>query len=190
MDEDDVVLFFFSMHGDQIDDKAPFDEPDGKDEYLVPFDYNQSDNNTALLDDELADAFRQLRANHIAIIVESCHSGGMVDGTMDLQQDGRVIMMSAAADETSGPLFLFNRWIFPFYVTQGLKGFADANNDDIVTAEEVFNFARLPTTLHSITTWIALFIHPFVQPHLQHPQLFDGYPTLFDNSAELPMLRL
>jgi hypothetical protein len=189
-DPNDVILFFFSMHGDQTDDKAPFDEPDGRDEYLVPFDYNQSDLTTALLDDELADAFGQLDMYHVAIIVESCHSGGMVDGSEDLQQDGRVILMSAAADETSGPLFLFNRWLFPFYTTHGLKGCADSDHDAIVTAEEVFYFARRPTTIHSITIWIALFIHPFVQPHLQHPQLFDGYPTISDNIDELPLLQL
>jgi len=71
---------------------------------------------------------------------------------MDFQQDGRVIMMSAAAYETSGLLVLLNRWLFPFYVNHGLKGFADANNGNIVTTEEVFYFACLPTTLHSITT--------------------------------------
>ena len=67
---------------------------------------------------------------------------------------------------------------------------ADGNHDAVVTAEELFYFARLPTTLHSITTWVALFIHPFVRPHLQHPQLFDGYPSVSNNTTELPLLPL
>ena len=83
-----------------------------------------------------------------------------------------------------------SHWLFPFYITYGLRGLADGNHDAVVTAEELFYFARLPTTLHSITTWVALFIHPFVRPHLQHPQLFDGYPSVSNNTTELPLLPL
>jgi len=39
-------------------------------------------------------------------------------------------------------------------------------------------------------TWIALFINSFIHPYLQHQQLFDRYPILLDNTAELPVLRL
>jgi len=189
LNEDDVILFYFSMHGGQTNDQTPLDEPDNMDEYLVPYDYNATNNNI-LLDDELHIAFSHLSTQTIAIIFEACNSGGMVDGTHDLQGTKRVILMSASTDETSGSSLLFKRWLFPHYLLKGLNGPADNNNDNIITAEEAYTYAKLPTTLHSITLWIQLFIHPFISPHLQHPQLFDGYPTITENTEDLPLIHL
>jgi hypothetical protein len=189
-DANDVILFFFSMHGDQIDDRPPLDEPDGRDEYLVPFDYDPDDPATAVFDDELSDSFASVASRHIAVIFEACHSGGMVDGTADLQGSGRVILMSASVTETSGSSLLLKRWLFPIHVTRGLAGAADGNGDGWVTAEESFYFARLPTTVHSLTTWLMLLLHPGVSPHLQHPQMADGYPSYEDAVGELPLVRL
>jgi hypothetical protein len=189
IDDDDIVIFYFSMHGSQIDDQYPLDEPDRYDEYVVPFDYNADNLSTYLFDEELSERFDTLDFNNLVIIFETCNSGGMIDGSADLSGSGRVIMTSCAADESSWPMYLWRHWMFPHFLFRGLRGFADLNKDKIITAEEAFFYAEKPTIRRS-TIYATLFsLIPFI-PHEffpQHPQLYDGWPTLENNSEELPL---
>jgi len=189
-DADDVILFFFSMHGEQMEDQQPLDEPDGMDEYLIPYDYDRESGNNSMVDDELSVAFDGLRSRNIVIIFETCHSGGMVDGTEDLGKGGRVVLMSCAADESSGPLFIKKRWLFPYYLIKGMKGDADANGDGWVSAEESFYYAEIPTILRSSLLSLIFLLHPFVRLRPQHPQIYDGWPSQENSGAQLKLVNL
>jgi|GEM_PF-2447279 len=187
-DDDDVTLFFFSLHGDQLSDREPLDEPDGLDEYVCPADYNPDDTATFLLDDDLSAAFAAVQSDSLAVVFETCHSGGMLDGTGDLRASGRVILTSCAADETSFPLFFNGRWLFPHYLTQGLRGPADRDGNGRVSAEEAYRYAEPPTVTRSTIIGLFLFVLTPTPLLAQHPQLYDGWPSEADNAAQLDII--
>jgi hypothetical protein len=191
-DEDDLILFFFQGHGYNIsEDKLPLDEPDGKDECYFPWDTeaNGWSWDTYIIDDELGAKFDCLKSKNIIGIFETCHSGGWIDGSMDLCKSGRVILTSCDVNEASAPIISRIRWIFPHYVIQGLKGRADKNSDKLVSAEEAFDFAKLPTMIRStILNFIVYLIEPV--PLTQHPQIYDGWPTEDSNQQELKIIDL
>ena len=72
----DRILFYFSGHGSQVRDRNS-DEPDGRDEVLLPHDFGVGNNTLTrtLVDDEFQAYIRQMRASEIYIIVDACHSG-------------------------------------------------------------------------------------------------------------------
>jgi len=75
---EDLVLIYFSGHGAQIPD-ANGDEVDGKDETLVFFD-SRVGGRCDLLDDELYQLIRRLKAKHIVVILDACHSSSATKG--------------------------------------------------------------------------------------------------------------
>ncbi len=183
---EDRIIFFFSMHGTRITDQQPFDEPDGFDECLVPFD-DDGDKKSYLLDDELAACFNQFSYSNLLCIFETCYSGGMIDGEADLKADGRVIITSSAADESSWPLYLPYRWLFPHYLCRAFTGMADHNDDCWVSAEEAYTFAAPRAVWRSSLLARLYGLIPFI-PHdfyPQHPQFFDGWPSKNNNTADL-----
>ena len=65
-------LFHYSGHGKFVLDKDG-DEPDGRDEALVPHDYDTAGE---LTDDELRKAYREFgRGTHLVLLMDCCHSG-------------------------------------------------------------------------------------------------------------------
>ena len=187
--KDDLVLFYFSMHGGRTDDVEPFDEPDGVDEFIIPFKNDKGNSSDYILDDELASAFDCINSKNILLIFETCYSGGMIDGSSDLRKSGRVIITSADADETSYPLFLKRSWLFPFYFIKGLKGPADANKDNIISAEETFSYAEKRTIIRS-SIYGSLFYIFHRSLFIQHPQIYDGWPNEENNQDELELIYL
>jgi hypothetical protein len=190
--DNDIVIFYFSMHGNRIEDQIPLDEPDKYDEYLAPYDYNSENKSSYLLDDELGNRINDLNISNLVIIFETCYSGGMIDGYNDLKNSGRIILTSCDADESSWPMYLRMRWLFPHFLFKGLIGPADNNGDMWISAEEAFYYAETPTIkrssiLASIFSLIPFIPHDFVP---QYPQIFDGWPSIEDNKEELRMIRL
>jgi hypothetical protein len=191
-DQDDIVLFFLEGHGyNYSHDNPPLDEPDGKDECYFPWDEeaNGWSWDTYIIDDELAEQFEKLKSKNIVIVVDTCHSAGMIDGKNDLCKSGRVVLTSCNINEASGPIITRMRWLFPHYIIQSFKERADKNKDHWVSAEEAFRYANLPTMIRStIFNLICYFIEPV--PLTQHPQLYDGWPTEENNQQELNIIDL
>jgi hypothetical protein len=78
---DSQVVFYFSGHGSQVPDENG-DEPDGRDEVLLPFDtrFNNEKLENCLSDDELNALLEKLaeKSNNITVILDSCHSGDAI----------------------------------------------------------------------------------------------------------------
>lgn len=185
-DEDDLILFFFSMHGGRKEDIPPLDEPDNMDEFLIPYQQEKQENNN-ILDEELALMFEEIKSKNLVIIFETCFSGGMIDGANDLKKSGRVVLTSSREDESSYPIFLRRSWLFPFYFVRGLKGLADKNFDGYITAEEAFEFAKIRTVIRStIYAYLLYILHK--QLLIQHPQIYDGWPSEENNEEELKLI--
>ncbi|MGC9308914.1 MAG: caspase family protein, partial [Thermoplasmatota archaeon] len=124
-DENDVSLVYITTHGIQGPDLPPFDESDGKDEYLVTY-YGFEKPYTCIWDDELNFLLSRLDSKGVAVIIDSCHSGGIGDSinhnawaqefATDIQGTGRVVLMSCGEDELSYGSYFTN------YITEGLEG--------------------------------------------------------------------
>lgn len=73
---DDQVIFYFAGRGSYGPDQPPFDEGDGIDEYLVPFDAVANSTVQDLGDDELEALFAALPTNNVLIILDTGFAGG------------------------------------------------------------------------------------------------------------------
>jgi hypothetical protein len=194
-DRDDFSLVYIATHGGRIStDKWPFDEGDGRDEVLAThrgFQYQW----TNIRDDLLNLFLSLLSARGVCVIVDSCHSGGFNDDPYfnsfirskrsisikdnqvsgyewmqeigeELRGKGRVVLMSCREDELSYGA------IFTDLLIEGLRGYADTNDDDVVTAEEAFVYIE-----EKFPEWM----------DEMHPTIFDGYPgELVLTEVELP----
>jgi hypothetical protein len=89
----DHVIFFFSGHGTPVADAGIRDEADGKDEAIVLFDGNMTD-------DELAAALDNTKGATAMVAIDSCFSGGFLFDTTNAK--GRMGFFSSDEDVTSG----------------------------------------------------------------------------------------
>ena len=191
-DEDDLILYFFSGHGYyHIRDDPPIDEPDGRDEYIHPWDPDMAGWNpdVFILDDELSIKFDSLHSKNVVIIFNTCHAGGILDGTSDFAGSGRVVLASCGVDEASYRMDIPFHWIFPYFCIKGLQGNADLNNDNLISAEELFTYTVEPVQFRAYL--ISLFSSRIpIGGSSQHPELYDGWPSEEDNADELILVDL
>ncbi|RLF33902.1 MAG: hypothetical protein DRM98_01550 [Thermoplasmata archaeon] len=181
-DKNDISLVYITTHGFHLKfDIPPFDEADGKDEALVPYEGFEKPL-SFLSDDELNFLLNRLDSKGICVIIDSCYSGGFNDHTTkktrfidsyasrtwaedflkELKGEKRVVLMSSMEDEVS-----FGSY-FSHFLIKGLQGAADENMDKTCTAEEIFYYAK--TFVEEIG--------------VQHPTILDLYP------GELPLVIL
>lgn len=183
-DKRDFSLVYITTHGFHLsEDIWPFDEDDGHDEALVP--YEGFDDTSKFLWDDLLNFYLSFfDSRGICVIIDSCFSGGfnddsynkisnnkildtskmysninnyeswILDFSEEIAGNGRVVLMSSEEDEVSYGSY------FSRYINRGLDGLADKNNDQICSAEEVFYYAK--QHVESIG-W-------------QHPTMVDWYP--------------
>jgi len=186
IDKDDFLFFYSGTHGYYFEDRMPLDEPDNKDEYIQPFDYDWETDDHCITDDELSNLFNSLPVINMSIIIESCHSGGMIDGSNDLKKSGRVVLTCCDVDESGLPIMIRRHWLFCYYLCKGLNGFADKNKDKAISIEEAYLYTYPRVKLRSAIFSFVLF-HGF---SIQNPQIYDGWPTEENNSAELKFIDL
>ena len=162
-DSDDVSLVYITTHGFPLHlnniplDLPPIDEEDGSDEALVPYEGFEN-TNKFLWDDLLNFYLSALESRALCVIIESCYSGGFNDPprakrsknyiesytSVDFQNgfieelggSGRVVLMSSEECELSYAC-MFSR-----YLSEGFRGNADGDQDNIVTAEEAFYYSK------------------------------------------------
>jgi hypothetical protein len=181
----DISLVYLSTHGFPLGfDIPPKDEADGTDEALVSY-WGFAYPSLFIWDDELNVLLNRLESKGVCLIVDSCYAGGFNDppnwnisGVQestqmsnslaaeqwvrgfgeDVRGQKRVVLMGSCEDELS-----YSGGFGP-YIIDGLRGYADTNEDGIVTAEEVFYYAQPRSTPR------------------QHPTMYDGY------DGELPLI--
>ena len=75
----DKLFLHYSGHGSQVPDLSG-DEEDGKDETLVPIDFDWERPETHITDDELKKQFQKLRkGSQLTVLFDCCHSGTLAD---------------------------------------------------------------------------------------------------------------
>jgi hypothetical protein len=151
-DGDDISFIYYTAHGYRVKDLPPYDEEDGYDEFLTT--YWTLKNYMVIWDDLFNWGLNKLDSENIAVIIDACYSGGMIDEntsswinefSCELNQNGRVIVTSCGENETASTSF--GGIAFSHFIMEGLQGYADnsslcelGNDDSFVSIEEAFNY--------------------------------------------------
>ena len=129
----DVFLFFFSGHGDQVDVPVSARELDGRSETIELYD-------APMTDAELAPLFAQVRGRLALAVIDACYSGGFRNL---IDRPGVMGLFSSEEDLTSLVASRFKAGGFlAYFLRAGLSGEADEDGDRIVTAGELSTYVR------------------------------------------------
>lgn len=129
----DLFVFLFSGHGDQVDVPVSTAELDGRAETIELYD-------APMTDAQLAPLFASVRARMSLLAIDSCYAGGF----RNLINRPNVIgMFSSEEDLTSLVASRFQAGGFlSYFLRAGITGEADDDGDRIVTAGELSTYIR------------------------------------------------
>jgi len=130
---DDLVMFFFSGHGDQVDVARDARELDGRAETLELFDQS-------LRDTELEAMLGEVDSRMMLVAIDACFSGGFrnlvnrpnVLGLFSSEED----LTSLVAERLEAGGYL------SYYLRTGLAGEADNDGDRVITSGELSTYLR------------------------------------------------
>jgi hypothetical protein len=130
---DDVVLFFYSGHGDQVDVARGARELDGRAETIELYDQ-------AMRDSELETLLKGINSRMLLVAIDACFSGGFrnlvnrpnVLGLFSSEED--LTSLVATRLEAGGYL--------SYYLRKALAGDADHDGDAVITSGELSAFLR------------------------------------------------
>jgi caspase domain-containing protein len=152
--ENDLLLIFFAGHG-APDPFAP------QNLYVIAHDTNvEAMPQTALAMTELRRNIDQnVKSKRMILFLDACHSAGLsTEGTRNLannlanlyletwlyKEQGRAIITSSDVNEASRESQKWGKGhgVFTYYLLEGLRGRADANEDRFVSVGELFRYVR------------------------------------------------
>jgi hypothetical protein len=144
----DTVLFYFCGHS------AP--------EYLGSYDYLVSAS-------QLAEWLDGIHSQKVVVILDTCYAGSF---GKELDQNGRVVLMSCQTLESSLEDRDLKQAVFTHYILQAFNNFdiADTNNNYELSAKEIFDYAD-PRTVAEIVAPFAN-LPAFSGGNIQHPTLY------------------
>ena len=157
---DDLVFIYLSGHGIPVPDDS---RPDGIRRYFITMDTRSAEiAESAVGFDEIARLISYLPSEHVLTIVDSCFSGLQVGKSLGGVQSqgeefwqrqasvtGKIVLTASAHDQQSVELSEIESGLFTYYIVEGLNGFADANRDGILSAGELFYYARDRVRVHA-----------------------------------------
>ncbi len=128
---EDLFIFFYSGHGSQTEDDPNSRERDRREEAIVLYDNEISD-------DEMAGLLGTLRARVQVIGLDACFSGGFRDALTRPEQMG---LFSSEEDLTSAVAQKFEAGGYlSHFLRTGLLGGADFDRDDVISAGELSEY--------------------------------------------------
>jgi len=172
---DDQVIFYFSGRGSYGPDQPPFDEGDGLDEYLVPFDGLSTSSVGDLSDDVIEALLAALPTNNVLVVLDAGFAGmgsrsgvpsgkekcvlragsgkavapQSVDGmSHELARPGYVFISAAQNGAAPGESNQLRNGVFTHYFVEGLRGAAKTSGKT-TSAQQAFEYAAPRTSAHS-----------------------------------------
>lgn len=132
---DDIVVFFFSGHGDKGG--------------LCAYDTRSSSSMVTYA--EIRNAISGCRARNKQLFIDACFSGGLRDSSaqsannansspLSSNTEGVMLFLSSRSGEASRENIWADKGLFTQYLIKGMKGGADTNGDRIITAKEIFKY--------------------------------------------------
>jgi hypothetical protein len=154
--KEDMVILYFAGHGATEKDVLSPDG-DGLEKYLLPYNADPQDlYATAVPMEEISRIFNRIRAERLVFIADSCYSGASGGRTISLtgvranisdafldrisRGKGRIILTASGANEVSCENDKLKHGIFTYFLLEGLRGKADADQDSVVTVDEAYGY--------------------------------------------------
>jgi hypothetical protein len=153
---EDMVVIYFAGHGaTERDAMSP--DGDGLEKYLLPYGANPEDlYASALPMREISHIFNRIRSERLIFIVDSCYSGASGGRTVSLTEiratisdafldrvtggKGRIILTASSANEVSCEKEELRHGVFTYFLLEGLRGKADADQDGQITVDEAYAY--------------------------------------------------
>jgi uncharacterized caspase-like protein len=163
---DDQIVFYFSGRGTNGPDQPPFDEGDGLDEYLMPYDSDPASPARDINDDELEALFAALPTNNVMIVLDTSFGApgrtnppgkekGFVRGrstprgldgmNKELARPGYVFLTASLPGEAAYESNQLRKGVFSSFLSEGLRGAANPGRK-FVTALQAFEYAAARTS--------------------------------------------
>ncbi len=129
----DEVIYYFSGHGG--------------DGYFLPYDYMPGN---VLYHSEVKAAFKSCKATKKLCIADACFSGsikekrGTSENTNSMNTSADIAVMMSLRNNQSSLEYggYIEHGVFTYCLVQGLKGYADKNNDKTITVSEMYYYTR------------------------------------------------
>lgn len=145
-DDNDVVFFYFSGHGEQG--------------AFLPVDYDGYNNQ--LWHQDVRDIIEGLPARHKFVVADACHSGSIFMRRSPAHQilekyyrvfehseGGLALLMSSKGEEFSMEHNGLRAGVFSHYLIRAMRGAADVDYDGIVTVREAYAYVRRNVQLYT-----------------------------------------
>jgi hypothetical protein len=139
-DADTEVIIYFSGHGGPIGyDAPPIDELDGTDEMFGVYDTSFTPSLiNPVIDDDFKARLANLETEHLAVILDSCHSGGM-----EVTHPHRAVLAASQEDQGSWESAELEHGVFTYFMLQAMQNPAsDTNSDCWISIQEIYNYAN------------------------------------------------
>jgi uncharacterized caspase-like protein len=151
----DAVIFFFSGHGYEGG--------------FCCYDMRPNSHLGGMSYQEMQILFRNCRAGKKVVFADACFSGGLSKQRTQLQvqavsNNDVMFFLSSKLDETSLELPNGPNGLYTYFLTKGLCGEADTNNNYVITATEIYNYVNV-----NVSAWANQI------PHNQHPMVWGKY---------------
>ena len=135
--ENDLAFIFFAGHG--ATETLASGEKRG---YLIPTEGSTTDPYvTGISMDTVRELSNRLEAKHVYYAIDACYSGGLMDtkGASATRGAGRKssVQVLTAGLEGQQAIEKNGRGIFTQYLEKGLRGEANLNDDDVISATEI-----------------------------------------------------
>ncbi len=159
---EDLAIVYFSGHGDFVTDRN-YDEQDGVDEALLPYDARQGQAYSYIVDDDFNLWLSGVHAKRVVVVLDSCYSGeasktakaqsrnveradatpktGKRDGILeDLASERQVTLTASAGREQAYEFSELGHGVFTYYLAEALGGKADTDEDKRISLDEAFRY--------------------------------------------------
>jgi hypothetical protein len=157
--KEDSVIIYFAGHGSTEKD-ALSQDGDGLTKYLLPVDAKPDDlYATALPMNEISQIFNRIGSDRLIFICDACYSGAsggrtisfdgiranISDSFLDrmVRGKGRVIITASGPNEVSAEIDQLKHGVFTYYFLKGLRGEADADEDRLITVDELYKYISI-----------------------------------------------
>lgn len=145
--EGDQILFYFNGH--IVKDAAGAT-------YILPYEANPRNiHATSIPIRTISRWASKLTSNQLVMMIDGCYSGAFAELTtkkgrsVKLSQSGQIVITSSRSNEYA---FLDNNLggsLFSYYLLDGMRGKADADNDGLISAMELYNYIQKSIEAHS-----------------------------------------
>ncbi len=140
----DVYIFFAGHGAPDVKEKTP---------YLIPFDGDANyPSQTGFSLNELYSELAKIETKSITVFLDACFSGGTRENTMlladarplmikvdnpILMAENMVVFSAASGHQISSGYPAMQHGLFTYFLLRGLRGTADANEDDAISVAEL-----------------------------------------------------